>query len=339
VLAMWFCIRVYHDGRTSDYLFAGFFCGLAASTKYNGGVMLLAPLAAHFMREGLAGWRNWRVLAALGMAGTAFVLASPFALLDWEHFVNDLQFEARHYATGHDGFEGNSPGWYLTYAMEAEGPAALIALLEVGRGLLRRSKQTLLLAIFPITYFAFISTFEVRNARTLLPILPFAFLLAAQFLSGMMESLRTEREVGRPWHRMAVILLAVACVLWPLSQSVRVDAQFATVDSRETARVWIAEHLPYGARLCIESYAPYVDPRQYSIQGVRRMIDQPFEWYVANGCQYLIFSQGMYLRYYLEPERYAGEVGSYDSLFRTLSPVQVFNDGGYEVRIYRLPDG
>ena len=64
------------------------------------------------------------------------------------------------------------------------------------------------------------------------------------------------------------------------------------------------------------------------------MIYHTSEWYIANGFEYLVFSQGMFGRFYQEPDRYSSEVSQYEDLFGAFDVVKTFTDGGYEVRVY-----
>jgi hypothetical protein len=66
------------------------------------------------------------------------------------------------------------------------------------------------------------------------------------------------------------------------------------------------------------------------------MIYHAPEWYVEKGFEYLVFSEGMYGRFYREPQRYRGEVAQYDSFFSRFPLVKTFDDSGLEVRIYRV---
>ena len=67
-----------------------------------------------------------------------------------------------------------------------------------------------------------------------------------------------------------------------------------------------------------------------------RIIDHEPEWYIENGFEYLVFSQGMYGRFYLEPERYNMQVSQYDSFFNRFELIMKFIDGDYEIRIYKV---
>jgi hypothetical protein len=87
----------------------------------------------------------------------------------------------------------------------------------------------------------------------------------------------------------------------------------------------------------VESYSPYVDPQRYVVQGLYKLSDHPPEWYTSEGYDYLVVSQRMFRRFYADPVKFAAEIARYEALFSALEEVKVFNDGGYEVRIYRVP--
>jgi hypothetical protein len=45
----------------------------------------------------------------------------------------------------------------------------------------------------------------------------------------------------------------------------------------------------------------------------------------------------MFGRFFTEPGKYALEVAAYQRFFETFELARRFTDGGYEVRIYRVP--
>jgi hypothetical protein len=134
------------------------------------------------------------------------------------------------------------------------------------------------------------------------------------------------------------VLVCIGTIAVPLCVTIRETRTLTKGDSREAASDWIAANLPVGARVAMETYSPYVDPKRYRVRVLRKMIDRPAGWYVQNGYTYLVFAGRMFARYYAEPERYAAQVTKYDALIRRFSTVRTFNDGSYEVRIHRLPD-
>jgi 4-amino-4-deoxy-L-arabinose transferase-like glycosyltransferase len=340
LLTAWAALGIYQRGRWVDYVLAGAAAGLTVSSKYNGGLVLMLIPLAHFLRSGRAGLRDTRLYLALLLCPVVFLITSPFALFDYREFFAGMIFEARHYSsTGHPGMEHNAFVWYVSYLWRAEGLVILMAIGGTVYGLVRRSREIVIVAAFPAVYFAFISLMTVRNDRTLLPALPFLFVLAAYGLAALFRRVRAFR--GGPARAAASGALAAVlalCLLWSLAGTVSLTQKLLQVDSRETARAWIAGNLPAGSKIALESYAPFVDPQQFEVQGFLRMIEQAPDWYAANGFDYLVFSQGMFGRFYDKPDLYPDQVFQYDSFFNRFPLVKKFTDGGLEVRIYRVAE-
>ncbi len=214
-------VGVLKEGRSRDYVLAGLGAGLAASTKYNGALILVSLIAAHSIRYGRSGSKRGSLYLGIGLSVAAFLLTTPFALLDWEAFRTGAQFELRHYATGHAGMEGNTLKWYISYLLTIEGPVAFLAILESIRGFSARSKNTLALSIFPVTYFVFINRFVVRNDRTLLPLIPFLFLLAAHFIVKAFNKIRYS-FLRAPLFFIAAFIILISLILaFPLYRAIQ----------------------------------------------------------------------------------------------------------------------
>jgi 4-amino-4-deoxy-L-arabinose transferase-like glycosyltransferase len=330
-------VLILQQGKIRHYILAGVCVGLAASSKYHGALIAIPLMAAHFLRPGRRGFKQRDLYLALFLSGLAFLVTTPFAVLDAPKFITDLVFESRHYASGHAGMEGNTLRWYLNYLWRTTRPIGLLAVLEILRGIYARSKPTLLLSVFPVTYFLFISRYVVRNDRTALPLAPFLFLLSASLMAHLWG--QANASPSRLWAKALSIGLAgltIAALILPASVTLRETRRLAVVDSRETARIWIQDNLPPGARVAIEGYSPFVDATRFSVQGVGRMIDNPPEWYVANSFDYLVFAQGMFGRFYTKPDMYSREVSQYESFFQRFRLLKQFTDGGYEVRVYQV---
>lgn len=143
-------------------------------------------------------------------------------------------------------------------------------------------------------------------------------------------------KVFHTWFKLGMICILIICLIWPLSETIANTIQLTTINSRETARVWITNNLPRDAHIAIESYSPFIDPTQYSVQGFGKIIDYEPNWYIQNGFDYLVFSQGMYGRYFQEPNKYPNEITAYDRFFGQFNLVKKFVDGNYEIRIYKV---
>jgi len=337
LLAFLETVYICYYNKPIHYILFGVALGCVVSSKINGVLIALPLIVAYFYRRGIKGLLEPSLYLIPITTGLAFVATTPYILWNVSDVIGDILSEGRHYSTGHAGMEGNSLVWYLNYMWQTAGVIYILATLEILRGIYLRSKETILLSIFPIVYFVFISIFVVRNDRTLLPLTPFLFLLAASFLTYLLnKASRLQPKVWRKMFISAIVCLSIVGLIQPTSATIENAIQLTTVDSRETARIWIANNLPAGSKIAIESYSPFVDPSRFSVHGFGRMIDHEPEWYTEQGFDYLIFSQGMYGRFYREPARYASEISQYESLFSRFEPVKIFTDGGYEIRVYKV---
>jgi len=85
--AMYFCSKILKEASLKYYILAGVFVGLAASTKYNGGLLALMIPLAHFYRIK----RIDKIIISLVYSGLAafagFILGTPYSLLDFDTFI------------------------------------------------------------------------------------------------------------------------------------------------------------------------------------------------------------------------------------------------------------
>lgn len=337
LLTGWAALNIYQRGRWRDYLLAGIATGLVISTKYNGGTIFLMVAVAHFLRSGWRGVKQPQLYIAALLAPLAFLLTSPYTLLEFETFWRDMTFEAAHYAAGHDGMEGNAFRWYLSHFWQVTGPVLPLAVVATAVAIYRRAWHVVTLAVFPWTYILFISTFAVRNGRTALPATPFLFLLVAWLLLEAWAWLAQRRGTSvHRFGRYAIILVLLGILVWPIGNTARALDRLQRTDSRETARAWIDANLPENKKIGIEAYSPYVDPDRFAVEALNRA-DQDAAWYAENGFDYLILSEGMFQRYFNDPERYSAQIAHYTELFDSLNLVKQFNDGDFEIRIYAVP--
>jgi len=238
---------VYRTGRLPDYALAGAALGVACATKYTAGIVLLCLLAAarENRRRGLA------LAGALALAG--FLVANPYALLDWESFRDGLQqqSEASSDGGGKLGLVGDSGLLYylgtLTWGLgwvPALAAAAGAVWLSV-----RDRRLALVLVPAPVVFLLFMGIQDRFFARWLLPIYPLLCLLAAWAAVEAAQRVR----FARPWPVVAAGALLCA---QGLVFSLHNDVVLARDDTRALARGWMVENIPEGDRVVIEPIAP-----------------------------------------------------------------------------------
>jgi len=249
-----FTARFARTGRISDALYSALFAGMAASTKYNAGVTVLPGLWAILNGEtGDGGSRMARLrLSSLYVvvAASAFVVGTPYAVLDSGAFLAALRDVGAHLQGGHAALAG--PAWavHLTSSLRfGLGVPMLVAGIGgVALYCWRDRRAGVLFALLPCVYFAIIGIGQTAFARHIIPTLPFLCLGAAYFTT---EATRTigRRVAQAPsalvlgWS-MAVIVAAPSA--W---SAVQTDRLLSRTDSRVLAAAWIRQQFTGGATI------------------------------------------------------------------------------------------
>ncbi len=311
-LALWAAWRIYQAGRTADYLLAGAAVGLAIGTKYNAAPFALLIMLAPVLRAGWRGLRDWRPYAALALSTVVFLATTPYAVLDYRTFLDGAFVDIRHYTGGHAGNTGNSLIWYLDAFWRTEGPILALAAAGILWSVGKRAKGAILLAVMTLVYLLFIGVFAVHAIRTALPLIPLFSLLAAWWAADLWAEappgLARSPDQARPHVRGAAAALIVLILVFPLVGTVRDTVRLMQPNSLDTAREWIDQNLPTGSRIGVESYSPWIDTQKFVIQGFYKLNSNPPEWYIAEGYDYLVFSQTMFRRFYADPARFAADI-------------------------------
>ena len=175
---------IYRGNGYGGYAIAGLALGVACATKYTAGILVLTIVAAALATPtpGRAGPIRGLLLAgALALVG--FVVANPFAVLDFSAFRDGLshQSEASGDGGGKLGLSTDSGiVYYLGTATWGLGWLPALAALAGAIGLAFKDRRlALVLVPAPLVFLAFMGTQDRFFARGLLPVYPLLCLLAA----------------------------------------------------------------------------------------------------------------------------------------------------------------
>ncbi len=243
-LVLLFAVRIYQQPSWLNYVLAGLVVGLAASTKYNGAVAIVAPLTAHslrlvWQRSEATPKRNLWWLLAIALA--AFVLTSPYIFLDWEHAWRDISYELQHMRLGEEPARSADPNGYWFHLVNltiTTTGATIFAIL--GAWALLRTKRcrapAMILVIFSVIWLAMIGASGVRYMRYEMPLVPVLAVLAAAS-PLLVWSRRAE------WKLAAI--LAVAALLGASTYySVQLDRELMEPDDRDRMLWVVGEYVP-----------------------------------------------------------------------------------------------
>ena len=248
-------------------LFGALAAGLATGTKYNLG-MLFVPgvdrLLVRLSRPTVAGRRSGGPLRALRRVAApmllAFVVSTPFAVLDPRHFLGDFYRQNQIVANGWLGFENVHNGyWYnlsvnLRRLARGRAPGARPGRPRAGagsnvRGPTSSSRPTC------IVYYLYVSSWHALMDRYLLPIVPLLIVLAVRACAGPRRGpLVRRRAAGRRRGRAAALLLGA--IVLPARASINYSRSLSGTDRAPSPWSWIEHHLPANAVIAMEPYGP-----------------------------------------------------------------------------------
>lgn len=277
------------DQHWRHYIFAGAMAGLAASTKYQAGMVALALIVAHALA-----WRERsvralpRLVAGAATALVAFLATTPYALLDWPHFIADLRFNAVHYASGsHGDFTGKwqlgeYAAFFWTKALMPSG--AIITAFGLPLLLVRlpgRSVLLLLGAVIPTLLVLLLQS--VHFTRNLMPIIPLLILIAAMSAVAIADFLKkaSVRRLTLCAVTLALIVPQALETRWLLRYWSR---PFTMADAAE-----FLQTLPRGMLSAVE-----MNPVQWAgdpaVLPVERITEHSIDWFRSRGFRYLVLN-------------------------------------------------
>ncbi len=261
------CVALVHTGAPIRWsLVAGLGYGLALATKFSAAPLII-PL---FVAVALRG-RHHGLFQALGVffsslttTGLIFLIAMPYALLDWTNFreqvaaqgdlargLLDLPYVRQ--------FAGTIPYLYEAQNIVLWGLGLMLGLAAfVGFGWLlwrlwkRLDSPWLVILAWVVPYGIIIGSFYVKFMRYMLPIYPFLTLMAAAFLVAL---LYRERARDRRFPLAALPIGATVLVLVGTAfQGLALLNVYSQPNTRIQASLWMYSHLKPGSVLTYEQW-------------------------------------------------------------------------------------
>jgi 4-amino-4-deoxy-L-arabinose transferase-like glycosyltransferase len=299
-LTLWLALRAARLRSTSSYAWAGMAAGLAAAAKYNGAVALVAIMMAWLLYERSAPDRARKACAALGAMAAAYLVTSPYTILDLPGFLNGFGWQLARFSRERVMAD---PPWlqyfkHLSFAGRAWLPfAGLGAVIVMTRRPIR--PQWMILIGLALAYGYVLATHTLVFARYATPLLPFVCLLVAV---PVVEAARLCGRV-RAWQRWRAELavLAFGTIVFtagPLLQSVRWIGMFQRQETRQVAASWMVANLPRHARVAVESTGPtHLDSAGFDVTDVELLVDHPLDWYREAGVEFGVISSADIRRY------------------------------------------
>jgi hypothetical protein len=245
---------------------------------------------------------------ALAVVG-GFLLAEPYALLDFPSFSQGFSFQVGAYLPAQDlGQVWDSVQSHVSALSVSDGyffmPAALGALVLLFNPPVRN--RAWLLILFPVFYVLAMSRFYLTYVRNLIVTLPFLAVMSGYALDLAAMQVTT---MARGWVRIAnrhvwgavrwgLVGLALVYVLAePLRVSVNYVLYMADPESRNLAWSWMQQQMRQGARFAAELHPWQVqdwpDVLAYDVENpdtLNPLTARPPDWFANHGYRYVVLN-------------------------------------------------
>jgi len=233
---IWAAVRLLNHDSVANYVLAGVLVGLTASTKYPGALAGMAITAAHLL-AGRSLWDRRIWLAGIVSLG-AFIIASPYIILDFSSFKTNFIYETGHLQRGRVDL---GIGWWYHLKVSLRHSLGLFGLLLTGLALIwtsrhRRNEEWVVLAGF-LAYYLVMGSGRLVYVRYALPLAALQAVLVAGFIANLKR---------KHW----LFLLLGLTLVEPLYGSLRLTQLRIGGDTRRQARTWVEQHVPPGTSCC-----------------------------------------------------------------------------------------
>jgi 4-amino-4-deoxy-L-arabinose transferase-like glycosyltransferase len=346
MLTLVLSLSAHERGTAVAFAWAGAAAGLAAATKYNGGIALLMPLLACLMTPRAKNSRWSCALAAVAASAAAFLFGAPYTVLDLPTFLDGFARLAVHFKVGSTPAEPPAITYFKHLRIQFGYAALLLALAGFILAIVRIVKgpgrvRWAVLLVMPLSQFYMITGQQIVFARYLLPIVPMLCLLAATaVVSGV--SLLRRYEIPRAPRAALIAALTAAALAQPAWASINFDRLIGRRDTTQIAYEWIKQNIPPGSFVVVETRKMLLPP-PFKTENVPQLRYQTYDDYKARGVQYLVASSQSYGPYLSRPQEHPAEYADYMRIFEQSREVIRFTpsaDGlqipGPELRIYKV---
>ncbi|MCB4755592.1 MAG: glycosyltransferase [Elusimicrobia bacterium] len=253
-VGLWYAFKYYQEGGMRTALMSGFFLGLSLSTQYTVAPMLPVLFWAHIVRSVKTREKGARFLVApemfcgYGLMMAAFFLGSPFIVTNFQTFLRDIG-DLRGYAQGNLTSVGQPLGLgIIRYYAEFLGrPLVGLTVILIGViSLFIWARPTAFLLTGVLVWFGLFWSRQIGNTVVInytYQVFPVVCLVAGGIWLGLSKIIR---------YKAINTLIVGLILLTPFIQSIRTTISFLYPDTRETARIWIEEHIPPGSKILLD---------------------------------------------------------------------------------------
>tara|TARA_A100001037_G_scaffold255144_1_gene240591 strand:- start:982 stop:3081 length:2100 start_codon:yes stop_codon:yes gene_type:complete len=255
--ALFFAVRLTRHHELHTLLLASMFAGLAMGTKYSG--LVLTPTVGLALIFGLSGdlrqkLTDLRLFVGGGLAALVFLatfgITNPYAILNWDDFVTDLEFIRRIVSD----VDTRSQSWVSAIVYAPSAPAISLCIPVALYFILRKdwwSKgHVVCLLLWYVSYLGFLAL-NTRFVATqyLLPVVSAAAILVEILAGVLSQELKEKRNL---FTALAIIMLAQGYLAYDVFAA---RTKLETENPVIAAGLWLSDTYPDGTTIVYDTYA------------------------------------------------------------------------------------
>lgn len=265
LLLLW--INSKHEARNHAAVLSGIIWGLALGAKTTSLLFGIIPLTAIWIQtfdKMVLEHKNVNAGLAkplldtarlLLVAAAAFLLVSPYTIIDWTGFRESMQYETG-VALGRFSvpytlqFVSTLPYLYQIQTMLWQaGPVGIIGIVGIILLTRNNSSSLLLFLMFPLIYGVWSGSWYAKFARYTIPFLPFATLSAAWLTVTTFQKI-SKRNFYWIICLFVYLFIGLFHSLWGVANW----TIYLRPQTRIEASRWIYDHVPTGSKLLTEHW-------------------------------------------------------------------------------------
>jgi len=246
--ALYLILKYYEKPTIKANVFAGLVCGLAISTKYNAGFILIPLLLSSifiYKKNVPKLFKNLCLSVVTLVSG--FLLGSPYWIFSFSSFFDStFKYTFSHVTHGVVGHITDIPFvWPFWELVSNDWTLGFLLIAGFVYVLFTKEKKQILLVSFALPTFLYVGSWSSADVHYLIPIFPALVLLAAVFLNDILGYIR---------NRNLKILFVILLFSLPFAKILYYDFVLTQKDTRAFAEDWFESNVAAGSVIGYENY-------------------------------------------------------------------------------------
>jgi len=268
-LAVYQCLILLHNDHLLRYVVAGLSIGLAVATKFNGGIALIALIAAHFLKEGNFNLVEKifckKLVLAIGAIFIGHFIACPYFYVEFDAVLTEIaQLKNLH------AFSGFNLWIYLREFMNVYWgiPLGALCILGLVRSIITTNRKILVLSFTALAVLCFASLHRYVEAKYILCSFPLCALFGSHLFVECLA-----------WMERRYLSLVILIVLvHPLYLIGNWDYEHARKSINVEAREWIEEHIRVNSKILLDNVGNAGPKLENAPENLRRQYQRALQY-------------------------------------------------------------